>query len=366
MTLKSIFSGKSLVLGAGLALAALPVAAKDMLLTPAKDGKIHIFDAAAREHVKSCDLGVESTPGVMVLSPDNSIAYVLVNLWEDVVGVRLSDCETVFKARGSTRQITRKTIASLAVSKDGTQLYTVRNPVKKHSDRFETLPPELAVFDTSAGLKAKPTALHKAPRRSTLLATDKDGTVYIAGHDIYAVDPETGETTVKIANRSWDRPKYSPPDVLAFWPIGTQNNEFMLMYTAAVFADDAMTELADFVWGYSSVDLETGETDLRDFASVEVLMFSSVRSPHKPNELFGVYTQLSKHDVDSGELIKRVDLPHTYYVINVSTDGKEVYVGGTNDDIGVYDTETLERIGEMRIPSGADMSVATLQIANME
>ncbi len=105
---------------------------------------------------------------------------------------------------------------------------------------------------------------------------------------------------------------------------------------------------------------------MRDFASIEVLMFSGVRNPHKPNELFGVYTQLSKHDVDSGTLIKRVDLPHTYYVINISSDGKELYVGGTNDDIGVYDSETLYRIGEMRIPSGADMSVATVQIAQME
>ena len=82
--------------------------------------------------------------------------------------------------------------------------------------------------------------------------------------------------------------------------------------------------------------------------------------------LYGVYTQLSKHDVDKKELVKRIDLPHTYYVINISSDGKEVYVGGTNDDIGVYSTETLERIGEMIIPSGGDMTTSTLQIVKVE
>ena len=202
--------------------------------------------------------------------------------------------------------------------------------------------------------------------RQTLMAADDTGKVYIAGHDIYAVDPETGETGVAIANASWDRPTYSGPDVLAFWPIGTQNDEFMLLYSAAVFTDEKQEELADFVWGYETVDLKTGATEIKDFASFEVIMFSAVRNPNALNELYGVYTQLSKHDVATGELVKRVDLPHTYYVINISSDGKEIYVGGTNDDIGVYDSTTLERIGEIRLPSGGDMSVSTLQIVQSE
>ena len=74
---------------------------------------------------------------------------------------------------------------------------------------------------------------------------------------------------------------------------------------------------------------------------------------------------LSKH-FGSLRAVNRVDLDHTYYTINVSGDGKEIYVGGTNDDIGVYDTATLERIGEIRLPSGGDMSVSTLQIVQAE
>lgn len=138
------------------------------------------------------------------------------------------------------------------------------------------------------------------------------------------------------------------------------------MYTAAVFSDETQSELADFVWGYESVDLTTGETEIADFTSFEVLMFSGVRSATEPNILYGAYTQLSKHDLEKQELIKRVDLPHTYYVINVSSDGKEIYVGGTNDDIGIYDSETLDRIGEIRIPSGGDMSVSTLHVLPQE
>ena len=354
-------------LAAALAPALAPAAlARDLLVTVARPDNLYVFDAAERALVADCRLGVDHVaPSVVAMSPDGRIAYVLVNRWEDVIGVDIASCETVFMARQSEPDVKRRSIGSLAVSKDGTRLYTIRNPVRLHPDRHEILEPEFAVFDTAAGLDAQPIALHPAQRRSTVMATGRNGLVYVGGHDILAIDPETGATETAIANASWDRPTYSGPDVLAFWPVGSQNDEFLLLYSAAVFADENHEELADFVWGYSSVDLTTGETEIRDFASFEVIMFSAVRNPVAPNELYGVYTQLSKHDVETGELIKRVDLPHTYYVINIASDGSEVYVGGTNDDIGVYDTETLEKIGEMRIPSGGDMGTATLQVVRL-
>lgn len=352
-------------MAAALALTAAPVLAKDMIVTAAKDEKLHIFDPAAREHVRACDLGVDSNPGVIVMGPDGKTAYVLVNRWEDIVGVDITTCEQVFYAKGSDPEIRRKSIASIAVSKDGSEVYSMRYPTRLMSDRYEVLPAEFVVYDTSAGMDAQPKAVHEGIRRTTVMATGENGKVYAASHDIHAIDPATGATEVAIPNASWERPLHSPPDVLAFWPIGSQNDEFMLLYSAALFADESWEELADFVWGYSSVDLTTGETVAKDFASFEVIMFSAVRNPQAPNELFGVYTQLSKHDVDTGELIKRIDLDHTYYVINISSDGKELYLGGTNDDIAVYDSTTLEKIGEMRIPSGADMSVTTLQMTQL-
>lgn len=352
------------ILAAALAASAAPALAGDLLVTIARPDNLYVFDAASRALVKDCPLGVNSMPGVLHMSPDGTIAYALVNRWQDVIGVNIDTCERVFYARQSDAEanVMRRSIGSLAVSKDGTEIYTVRNPVKHHSDRYEVMAPEFAVFDAAAGLDAKPKAIHPAPRRSSVMQTDRKGAAYIGGADIYAVDPKTGETSIAIANTSWDRPTYGGPDVLAFWPVGSQNDEFMLMYSAPVFADETKAEMTDFVWGYQSVNLTTGAAEIADFASFEVIMFSGVRNPKAPNELYGVYTQLSKHDIEKKELIKRVDLPHTYYCINISSDGREIYVGGTNDDIGVYDAATLERIGEMRIPSGGDMGVSTLQI----
>ena len=353
------------VFAAALA-AATPAAAKDLLVTIAKPGNLYVFDAAERTLIKDCPLNTEMSPAVIQMSPDGRIAYALVNRWQDVIGVDVDTCERVFYASQSQGDITRRSIGSLAVSPDGAEVYTVRNPTRHLSDRYEVLEPEFAVFDANAGTDAQPVRTFPAPRRATVMSAGDDGAVYIGGHDIFAFDPSDGSMDVAIANATWDRPTYSPPDVLAFWPVGRQNDEFLLMYTAAVFTDESMQEMADFVWGYSAVDLSTGETEIQDFASLEVLMFSAVRDPNAENLLYGVYTQLSKHDVEKRELIKRVDLPHTYYVIQISSDGKELYVGGTNDDIGVYDAETLERIGEMLVPSGGDMGTATLQIVQVE
>lgn len=356
---------RTLVLAAALA-AATPTMAKDLLVTIAKPSNLYVFDAAERSLVNDCPMGVEMSPAVIQMSPDGKVAYALVNRWQDVIGINIETCEKVFYASQSEGDITRRSIGSLAVSPDGAEVYTIRNPTRHLPDRYEVLEPEFAVFDASAGTEAKPVRTYPAPRRSTVMTAGDDGQVYIGGHDIFAFNPADGAMDVAIPNASWDRPTYSPPDVLAFWPIGRQNDEFLLMYTAAVFTDEKQEELADFVWGFSSVDLSTGETEIQDFASLEVLMFSGVRDPNADNLLYGVYTQLSKHDVDKRELVKRVDLPHTYYVIQISSDGKEVYVGGTNDDIGVYDAETLERIGEMIVPSGGDMGTATMQIVQVE
>ena len=358
---------KTPTLAALAALSLAPLAeAKDLILTVARPGGLYVFDPAARALLRECDLGANPTPGVVAVPPGGKVAYLLVDHWQDVIGVNFETCETVFKATQSEGDMVRRSIASMAVSADGKHVYTVRNPVRQLSDRYEVLEPEFAVYDTSAGLDADPTATFPAPRRSTVMAADAEGKVYIGGAEVYRVDPATGDVSVAIPNRSWDRPTYSTPDVLAFWPLRNANDEFLTLYSAAVFADEKQEEMTGMVWGYQSVDLKTGATEMKDFAPFEVIMFSGVRNPAAKNELFGVYTQLSKHDVEKGELVKRVDLPHTYYAINIASDGSEVYVGGTNDDIGVYDTKTLERIGEMRIPGGGDMSVATVQMVQVE
>jgi quinohemoprotein amine dehydrogenase beta subunit len=358
---KALATIPALALGLGLASAAT-AEAKDYMVTASRPNNMYLIDLETREVVKNCPLPDEFSPAIIQMSPDRGTAYILNHRWENVYGVDLDTCEIVFRAVQSHDDMRVKSIGAMAVSLDGTEVYTVQEPTLLLKDRYQVLDTQFAVFKVADGLDAKPVRTFPVPRRVTTMQTAADGSVYMGGADIFKFDPQTGAMTTAIPNRNWDRPLYGTPDVLAFWPIGQQSDEYLLMYTAPVFTDSSFTELADFVWGYSRVDLETGATTIADFASLEVLMFSGITDPRNHDILYGVYTQLSKHDLKNKTLIKRVELDHTYYCINVSSDGTELYVGGTNNDIAIYDSETLERLGTIALPGGGDMGTATLQV----
>ena len=134
------------------------------------------------------------------------------------------------------------------------------------------------------------------------------------------------------------------------------------MYTVQRFADDSRTEEgSEFVWGYERVDLATGQAEARDFGPLEVVLFSGMTRPGHRNEFFGALTQLKKYDVEKQQVLKTIDLEHSYYCVNFSTDGEELYLAGTYNDIAIYDPDTLEKLGNIPLPGG-DMSLATAQV----
>ncbi len=46
----------------------------------------------------------------------------------------------------------------------------------------------------------------------------------------------------------------------------------------------------------------------------------------------------------------------------MSSDGSEIFVGGTMDDIGVYDSADLRKLDQIFLPSGNDQGLGTLRI----
>ena len=83
-----------------------------------------------------------------------------------------------------------------------------------------------------------------------------------------------------------------------------------------------------------SLDLKSGDLSYADFEPMNALIFSTVLSPDRKHA-YGVYTTLTSIDVRGHRLEKRVSLDHTFYAVNVSSDGREIYTGGTECDIGV-------------------------------
>jgi hypothetical protein len=192
-----------------------------------------------------------------------------------------------------------------------------------------------------------------------------DKWLYAMGFDIYKMDPQTGEIVETLPLRNWTMENRSLPDVLDFWPLWDQTDIFSTP-VFSVKTDKDADDPAAYKTGLLTLDLNTGKYEINDFENTSVLIFSTVVSPNGKHA-FGTYTQLSKIDLETHTLAARVDQDHTYYAVNISGDGKHVYVGGAACDVATYDPDTLKKTGQIFLPKGCgDQSTASMRMMQRE
>lgn len=335
----------------------------DVMVVANRPNNLHVVDLAARRVERTCALPGAPTPGTIAMSPANDVAYVLGGSMGEVWGVRLADCAVVFSAVQSQGNERVRTLGGLAISPDGKQLYVFQAPVKLFLDHYEVQDTRVAVYDASAGRDALPVRTLPAPRQVTIMKAGADGTLYLGGPDIVALDPATGATRVALASRSLADPKFGPRDVLTIWNIGENSGEMVRMFSAARWKPGAEGDAsqADLVWGYERVDLATGKASDAVVGPLRNGLFTGTTRPGKPDQFFAVLTQLQRFDVPNARIDKSVDLEHSYYVVNFGTDGNTLYLSGTFNDVAIYDADSLERLGNIVLPGG-DMSAAGTKI----
>lgn len=324
---------------------------------------LHVVDLATDSLYKTCRLPDAFGPGTAMMAPDKKTAFILNNHFGDLYGIDLDGCKTVFHAKLSRNPGEKvRSMFSFALSPDGKELYTTVNPTQMMSDHYVVKQPRLEVFRTSDGLDAKPVRSFPMPRQVYLMRAADDGSLFVAGPDIYKMDVKTGKYEVAVPGRNWQRPLYSAPDVLYFWPHQTPLHEFSMLYTTAKFKDEKQDlATADFIYGFVSIDLKTGKATVQDFAPLTELYFTGLRSPKDPNQMFGVLNRLAKYDIKEQKLIKAANLDHSYYCVAFNTKGTKLYLAGTFNDIAVFDPDSLEKIKNIKLPGG-DMAITTTQV----
>ncbi|WP_321312389.1 quinohemoprotein amine dehydrogenase subunit beta [Halarcobacter sp.] len=335
---------------------------RDYIVSISKKNELHIVDGKTEKLYKTCKLKGTFSTAAMVVSPDGTKVYALQDAWQAIYGYDLNSCENFFSAKLSSDGVRAPSIFSLALSNDGKKLYSISNPTKILKDRYQVMDSVFKTFNTNDGLDAEAMDSFKVPRQITIMMTAKDGSVYAAGPNLYKIDPALHKVEIASKLRFWDRPNYSVPDILALWPSGQISNEMLLLYVASKYDDSTQKEdTAKQVWGATRVNLNTGKIEQGDFAPLENLMFTGMTDPNDSNILFGVLTDLTKFDRKNQKVLKRVWLDHTYYQINFSTDGSKIYLGGTYNDIAVYDPKTLKKLNNIQLPKG-DVALGTMQV----
>jgi len=339
---------------------ALPAQAKDFIVTGVKPNKLVVIDARARKVVNTFTIP-KAAPGPVTIttSPDGKIAYVIVNRWESVSGIDLETGKQVFRADLSGGDERVKIMFGMDVSPDGKELALFESPVTLGLGEYKVKPSRISFYDTATSKRLRTIP---APRQVTILAYSKDGTkLYGMGRALFVIDPTDGKIIKEHKTQAWTRPNFAPPDILDVWSQFEQAGVFSTPYYTAQ-TNKKPEDPTGYWTGILTLNLSTGEFKMKDVENTDIFYFSTVVSPTNPNIVFGVYNNLAKLDIEKGKSVGRVDLDHSYYDINISTDGTEVYVGGTMSDITVYSADKLKKLGKIQMPRGANMAISSMRI----
>lgn len=342
--------------GCGLACAA---PGKDLLVTGAKPDRLFIIDAAARSVRTEYRVpGAEGQIFTVVISPDERTAYILVDRMERIVGIDLASGREVFRADLSTPGERVKDFFALAVTPDGKELLAYELPTLLKPSEYVVEQPRFAVFRTDAGLEAKAVRSFPAPRRIHMLLTRPSGrSFYALGFDLYEYDLRNGKLLGTRGIQQWNIPDHAQPDLLAFWPVTGPTG----IFTSPIYTEVKQGAASVPTTAMMSLDLKSGSLSCFDFEPLSALIFSTVLSPDR-SRAYGVYTTLSSIDMRGHRLAARVPLDHTFYDVNVSSDGREIYVAGTNCDVGFYDAASLEKRAILKLPGCGDQALSTLRV----
>lgn len=344
----------------GLFTVAAPAA--DYLLVASRPNQLHLIDAAARRVVKTIDIPGDGLPATLSVARDGKVAYVLTNRGESVSGIDLESGKEVFRANFSHGNLRVKDMFGMTVSEDGQYLYAHLLPVRLLQDRYEALDTQFAVYRTADGVGAKPLRTIPAPRRISMLLPGTSNDHFVAmGWDFYVIDAQNGAVRKTLPLRNWQRPGVGEPDILAFWPQFEQARMMSTPYGAPMTGVDPKSPEA-FKSGILTFDLDSQTVATYEFENASRALFSSVVSPINRNHVFAVFNQLLRIDLAEKRVVHTGAVKQSFYAINISSDGREVYLGGALDTIAVHDTTTLQQIGEISIPGGADQGTTSLRM----
>lgn len=346
------------VLGAAV-LAAVAAAAKDYLVVTSHPGNIHLIDVAAREVVRTMTIPGDGPPFATVLPPDGKTVYVLTNRLGSVAGIDLETGEQVFRADLSYGNVRVRSLGAMAISADGGELFIFQSRSRRLPAEYQELETRIAVYDTGAGLGAQPVRTFPAPRGILILLPAADGAaLHAIGNDYYTLDPASGEIVRTVPLRDWDRAGLGPPDAFPFWPHYRASGVFTAPYGVQRLEAGPGSPEA-FLTGIMQLDLASGELSFTEFEAGGPAIFSTVLNPVRRTEAYGVWTQLTKIDLAAKRVVKRVGVDRSYYNINISSDGEELFLAGGMDDILVYGSRDLERRAVIRLPGGGDQSLGS-------
>lgn len=288
-------------------------------------------------------------PRELVSSADGKWVYATTESRTQVEAVNLQT-RTVERVFSLAPPGYRLTIFGMTLSRKGDSLFLHVKPVRELPDEYRVDPPQIWSLDLSTGKTKK---IAEVPQGVGALVATRDGRLVASGRDFYYIDVAKGRIAETLPMETVAQPDRGPTDMLAFFAQPERGRILSVPY----YTTDPIT--GKDMFGISNLDVDSGKVDLVDLGRPPIPLYSSVVSPdHK--RAYGVMAQLVAVDLQERKLLKVVDLQHTSYVINISRDGKKLYVSGAAHFIDVYDAETLKLLKTLDLPGDACIAFLAL------
>jgi len=210
---------------------------------------------------------------------------------------------------------------------DGHTAYVNLVSRKTHKGEVVVAAPQLAQIDLEDGRILRSI---EVPWSSVSLVSVKNASnIYVIGKDIVKVDVSAEEMklvgTYPMFEKQWN--------ILPLWD-NTRGNGgvFMVNY----YTPELM--------GLVSIDTNSGEITDIPLDGVPVFAYSVMRSPDK-KKVYAVMDELTVIDLETRTYEAVIPVPEgTNYAINVSSDGKKIYVAGGGSTTTVFDANSLKPI----------------------
>jgi hypothetical protein len=187
--------------------------------------------------------------------------------------------------------------------------------------------PRLAQIDLANGRILRSIEI---PWSSAMLVSVKNASnIYVIGKDIVKIDVSGEEMklidTYPMFEKQWN--------ILPLWDNSKENGG---VFIANYYTPEIM--------GLVSIDTTSGEITDTPLDGVPVFAYSVIRSPDK-KKVYAVMDELTVIDLETRSYEAVQPIPEgTNDAINVSSDGKKIYVAGGGSTTTVYDAQSLKRI----------------------
>ena len=347
------------ILGAALLLSAGhgPAAAKDLLLQGMIHNTLNILDMDKDEIVGTVTTNGKKVTAITWDPKDLDKVFVITDWGQQIEQIDLAARKVTRTFRIGAGDVRVRSLDIEVNPANRNLLYALSLRQRWLSDEVVDMTPVVHVLDTATGKVVKEIDI---PRGCTNLLFGDDGSeFYVTGRDVNVYDPVTGKQVNFLGLAHPTTTGVDPQIVLNIWKQHEQSGLAMILAGSQAASGNNL-----LYNGYFTIDVRRKSTDgsmnlVTDFAPLYNL-FSAVVSPDR-KYFYTVLHDIEKRDLATNRLIGKGLLDKSYYTVNVSSDGKKVYLGGGGDSILVFDTDTMKLLKKLDTPGDAVLTFLRVQ-----